>query len=204
MLDSAIQTISFEASFSVPNLRSKLNQIHWPAAQVTEHDSNSTQPDAVQLQGRTDSDMVWERWLGGRTLTYHIYHLPLSCEEALFHVVPRGWSEVTALWVKGSSAELPLMLQKTSWLLGPSAATLADATNLISVSVFCWGLQHKPWKVTEEWQLKKFIFEPSTHLEFISMKQNYFCGSRTLLQASTFSTHCRQPSFWEPDFKLES
>lgn len=61
MLDSAIQAISFEASFSVPNLRSKLNWIHGPAAQVTEHDSNSKQQDAVQLQERTDSKVVWER-----------------------------------------------------------------------------------------------------------------------------------------------
>lgn len=87
-------------------------------------------------------------------------NLPLSSPPtelcgSLFPCGAQGMIRVTASWVKGSSAELPLMLQKTSWLLGPSAAALADATNLISVSVFCWGLQHKPCKVTEEWQFKK-------------------------------------------------
>lgn len=62
--------------------------------------------------------------------------------------------------MKGSSAEVPPHAPESlvaAGVVGGVAAALAatDATNPISVSVFCWVLQHKPCKVTEEWQFLK-------------------------------------------------
>lgn len=81
--------------------------------------------------------------------------LPAELWGSLFPCGAQRMIRVTAPWVMGSSAKLSLMFQKPSQLLGLSAAALADTTNLVSVSIFCWVLQHKPCKVTEKWQFLK-------------------------------------------------
>lgn len=97
-------------------------------------------------------------------------NLALSSPPTELRVVPRGWSE----WLHRGWWEAQLSSPSCSRKLHSSwgcAAALAHSTNLIGVSIFCWVLQHRTCKVTKEWQLKKFIFESSKHLEFNIMKQ---------------------------------